>query len=156
MWWCGLSEGCVEFFCFFACDSPSVSISPSDPLHFSSQGAISVVLLCLVTSVVCGLSAENRNLERSLMQLLKEMVHPTVVCHSAEGGSPWDQLWKTNKSDGNDSLNPANIWCWTLPKKAFRLNKHGTAFICCLKPLLPSTSLPYGSTRTIKSHKKCY
>lgn len=31
-----LSESCVEFFGFFACDSPSVSISPFDPLHFSA------------------------------------------------------------------------------------------------------------------------
>lgn len=37
-----------------------------------------------------------------------------------------------------------NIWCWTFPKKAFRLNKHIHAPWQSVNSVLYRTPLPYG------------
>lgn len=153
-WWCGYQRAVLSFLVSLHVIVPMSAFLLLSPCISLPRGAITQ--FCTVWLLQWWLSAENSNLQQEgLMQLLKEMVHPAVVCLSAEDGCPQHQLWKTNKSNGNDSPNPANIFCWPLPKKAFTLNKHGTVFICCLKPLLSSTSLPHGSTRTMKSHKRC-
>lgn len=150
--WCAYQRAVLRFLVQFHVTAPGSAFLLLTPCI-----SLPLVWFCTVWLLQWWLSAENSNLQqRGLMELLKEMVHPAVVvCLTAEDGCSQEQLWKTNKSNGNDSLNLATIWCWTLPKKAFRLNKHGMVFLCCLKPWLSSTSLPYGSTQTMKSHKKC-
>jgi len=55
------------------------------PLHFSTANAISIVLYYLATSLVRVVSVENSNLQRGLMQSLKETVHPAVVTCLTQG-----------------------------------------------------------------------